>query len=83
MAPKAGRIYSARATVVVGNGKGIYGVATAQEPLATSAIISARRQAFKNLQCKVGHSVLDKLRLISNPFTRRQDDIKRSLLQFP
>jgi len=50
MAPKAGRIYSARATVVVGNGKGIYGVATAQEPLATSAIISARRQAFKNLQ---------------------------------
>ena len=50
MAPKIGRIYKARVTVAVGNGKGIYGVATAMDDLTTEAIVLARQQAFYNLQ---------------------------------
>ena len=50
MAPKIGRIYKARVTVAVGNGAGIYGVATAQDDLSTDAILLARRKAFENLQ---------------------------------
>lgn len=50
MAPKLGRIYKARVTVAVGNGKGIYGVATAMDDISTEAIVQARQQAFHNLQ---------------------------------
>ena len=60
MAPKIGRIYKARVTVAVGNGKGVFGVATAMDDLATEAIVIARQQAFRNLQDLVYHSIENK-----------------------
>ena len=50
MAPKVGRLYRMRTTVVVGNGKGIYGIGTVQSEEYMDAIVAARKYAFENLQ---------------------------------
>ena len=50
MAPKIGRLYRIRATVVVGNGKGVYGIGTVQAEEMMDAVVSARKYAFENLQ---------------------------------
>ena len=50
MAPKLGRIYKCRTTIMVGNCAGFYGFATAQTDEATEGIKEARAQAFRNLE---------------------------------
>jgi len=50
MVPKLGRIYKQRITVMVGNGKGVYGIATVQTDDVIEGIALARTSAFRNLQ---------------------------------
>ena len=50
MSPKLGRIYKRRSTVMVGNGNGVFGIATCQTDDSIEGIVLARSNAFKNLQ---------------------------------
>ena len=50
MAPKLGRLYKVRTTVMVGNCKGFYGMATVQTEDHIEGLILARREAFRNLE---------------------------------